>query len=133
MCGPKLKAVACPADGFDVKTALFVQTRPDIQQRWLSPKTAMGAVLLGLFLFLHVLAASETLHHDFHRHDCDHPEQTCVVTTMAHGQVEMPSADVPLPLVSSVVTIVATEKESFVGFPISRLLPGRAPPVGLLA
>lgn len=85
--------------------------------------------MLGLFLLLHVLAASPVLHQDLHHHDCDHPEEQCPVTTLAHGWIDAPAAEMPLPLVSAFAISVVEIDTVFVGFPVSRLLPGRAPPV----
>lgn len=89
--------------------------------------------MLGIFVFLHVLAASEVLHQRLHHHDACHPEESCVVTMLAHGLVEPPVAEVPLPLVSTYESFVSQTVEMFVGFPVARLLPARAPPVGFVA
>jgi hypothetical protein len=128
-----LKAAACAADRTGVKAALIVQKRAQSLKPWPTSKAVLGTFMLGLFLFLHVLAASEVLHQELHRHDCDHPEETCVVTLLSQGLLESPVAEVPIPLVSTFETFVSHTVETFVGFPISRLLPGRAPPAGLLA
>jgi hypothetical protein len=96
-------------------------------------KAVSGAFLLGLFVLIHVLAASPDAHHELHEHDCHHAEESCVVTMLSHGLIEPPVAEIPLPLVSTFETFVSHPVETFVGFPISRLLPGRAPPAGLLA
>lgn len=86
--------------------------------------------MLFLFLCLHALAASEVLHRDFHEHGhCHHTEETCVVSVLAHGGVEPPLAEVPLPRISTVETFVTTQEIVFVGYPVDRLRSGRAPPV----
>ncbi len=128
-----LKAVACAADRTGVKAAPNVQNRVNSWKQWMSPKAMAGGFMLALFVFLHVLAASSALHRDFHEHDCHHSEESCVVTMLSHGLIEPPVAEIPLPLVSTFETFVSHTVETFVGFPISRLLPGRAPPAGLLA
>jgi hypothetical protein len=128
-----LKSVACPADGSGVDASLSVQNRRNSSREWLAPKTVIGVFLLGIFVFLHVLAASEALHQRFHHHDDCDPEGSCVVTMLAHGLVEPSVADVSLPLITTCETHVSQTVEMFVGFPVSRLLPARAPPALVLA
>jgi hypothetical protein len=87
---------------------------------------AAGGLLL-LFLFLQAQVVFETLHRAFH-HDCGHAEHSCVVTQLAQGQVDSAPEAPLLAGCAEVVSFVLPVEESFAGFPLSNLLPGRAPP-----
>ena len=54
---------------------------------WL--RSARAGFLVWVFVCLQTLAASPALHHELHD-DSDHPDHTCGVTLLQHGQVASP-------------------------------------------
>lgn len=88
--------------------------------------------MLGLWLALLTLSASERLHHFLHD-QAAHPEHNCLVTGFANGSI----ADVPVIAVVPAAVELISEKVSaeparFLERSDLRLAPGRAPPVFLV-
>lgn len=85
------------------------------------------ALMLGLYLTLHLLAASDALHHCVHEdsHAADHQ---CVIKLVADGQLLV--APVPqLELQPNLVFSAPSERPLVIVVGAERLLPpGRAPP-----
>ena len=93
-------------------------------------KVCLAGLMLGLFVTLHAVSASQFLHHAV----CDEAgaaDHHCAVTLFAKGQIDCP--------VESVLILGALESKADSLPPVSPLLapvdyaapPGRAPPVSL--
>jgi hypothetical protein len=86
-----------------------------------------SALLLGLFLSLQAMAVLPALHALVHP-DSSKADHECAITLIARGQVEAPSATVPVfraPL--GLIFSQSPPRVIFVSADI-RLLPGRGPP-----
>jgi hypothetical protein len=90
-------------------------------------KSFVAILLMGLVLFMAVLASSETLHKLIH-HDADEADHQCAVTLFAHGHVESAVCDIPIVTPTVWVETVPFAEFSVFSTAIENLPPGRAPP-----
>ena len=92
-------------------------------------KPAVAALMLGLWLALLGLSASEKLHHCLHA-DAAHPEHDCLVTALAKGTaLDVPQPEIVVQPAPEVRLLAATEQRPIFSRIDLRLVPGRAPPV----
>ncbi|MHB8522115.1 MAG: hypothetical protein ACYDH9_15325 [Limisphaerales bacterium] len=92
-------------------------------------RQGLAGLLIGLFIFVQVLAVSSPLHGFFHR-DAAAATHACVVTLLAHGHVLLPFCAIQVPPPAFSITPFAATPVPTVVSSDYRLLPGRAPPVG---
>ena len=91
------------------------------------PARAVAAAMILLFLSILALAASPALHEWLHA-DAKHVHHHCVITVLAHGQVDAPACDVSAPIPNPCFELVSPVTALF-SCPILELFPpGRAPP-----
>jgi len=91
------------------------------------PARLVAAAMILLLLSILALAASPALHEWIHP-DAKDVHHDCVVTTLAHGQVDAPACDVSAPVSNPCFELVSPVTALF-SCPILELFPpGRAPP-----
>ncbi|MBA4147918.1 MAG: hypothetical protein H0X66_07355 [Verrucomicrobia bacterium] len=90
-------------------------------------KSGVSAFALTLFLFVHLLSWSSSLHHEFHE-EADHEDHQCAVTLLQNGQVDVPQIATDLVPVTITFTEVMPPEVSFVSSPAYLIPHGRGPP-----
>jgi hypothetical protein len=90
-------------------------------------KSLVAALLVGMVLFVAVLASSESLHKLIHS-DADEASHQCAVTLFAHGHVESVVCDVPVVLPATFVETTPIAVFSIFSPALEDLPHGRAPP-----
>jgi len=91
----------------------------------------LGVLAVLLVLLLNLLAASPTLHEQFHA-DAGSTQHQCAVTLFAHGQVDAPAVDVALPVSTAAIELLPQFSVSISNALVATLPPGRGPPVSCL-
>ena len=95
-------------------------------------KPAGAALMLGLWLALLGLAASEKLHQCLHD-DAAQPEHDCLVSALAKGTaLDVPQPEIAIQFVPQVRILATAEQQPFLQRIDLRLLPGRAPPASIV-
>jgi hypothetical protein len=88
---------------------------------------SIAAVLVVIFVFVQALAVSSPLHRLFHP-DATAPTHACVVTLLAHGQIALAAATVPIPVPARFELPAPRTALSLAPAADYHLLPGRGPP-----
>ena len=91
------------------------------------PFRVSAAVMTILFLVLVAFAASPALHQAIHS-DANDTHHHCAITALAHGQVDVPTADISAAVPNECIQPSSPVTVSFPGTIIELLPPGRAPP-----
>lgn len=91
----------------------------------------LGVLSVLLILLLNLLAASPSLHEQFHA-DASNAQHQCAVTLFAHGQVDSSVLDVALPLPATLTEFLLQFSVSIPNALVATLPPSRGPPVSSL-
>ena len=91
------------------------------------PFRALAAGMTFLFLVLIAFAASPALHQAIHT-DANDAHHHCAITALAHGQVDVPTADISAAVPNECIQPSSPVTVSFLGTTLELLPPGRAPP-----
>ena len=110
---------------------LHLQTGPTTRRRG-GGRLAVGLLMLGLWLGVLGLSASEQLHQLVHA-EAHHVHHECVVTSLTKSQLLFLPELIAAPLaVFAVFPLLVFFGERMLGRADVRLAPARAPPVGFL-
>ena len=91
------------------------------------PFRVFAAVMTFLFLLLIAFAASPELHHAIHA-DANDAHHHCAITALAHGLMDMPTADVSAAVPNDCSQPSSPVTVSFFSSTLELLPLGRAPP-----
>ena len=118
----------CGANNFRY-SANALQFSKTMVEKWLKPLT--GGLLVALVLLLNAMAASPALHELIHA-DAGKADHECVVTLMAHGQVDSAVAAAAVLVPVGPIDFLPQNFTSVPNALVESLPPGRGPPVSLL-
>ena len=91
---------------------------------------ALAACLVVLFLVGTAFAASPALHQALHS-DAKSPDHQCIISVLAHGQIDISSNDAPVCRIPDSFGYTPTFQLSFCVGSVEFLPPGRGPPLFL--
>lgn len=91
------------------------------------PFQVSAAVMAFLFLVLIAFAAFPALHQAIHA-DANDTHHHCAITALAHGQLDVPTADTCTALPNDCIQPASPVTVSFLDTTLELLPPGRAPP-----
>ena len=91
------------------------------------PFRVSAGVMTFLFLVLLAIFASPTLHQAIHS-DAKDADHNCAITALAHGQVDVSTADISMSAPNERIEPSCRVTVSFFSAALKLLPPGRAPP-----